>query len=168
MKNIVLIGLSGCGKSTVGALAAKKLQMPFVDMDAYIEQQEGRTVSEIFAQNGEAYFRRLETEAAQKLSETENKVIATGGGAVLSPQNMSYLKETGIVLFLDRTPEEILRKINLKVRPLLAQDKNRLFELERSRRPLYEKYADITLRAVGNVPQTVSTLLDAVRTFKSR
>lgn len=168
MKNIVLIGLSGCGKSTVGALAAKKLQMPFVDMDAYIEQQEGRTVSEIFAQNGETYFRRLETEAAQKLSETENKVIATGGGAVLSPQNMSYLKETGIVLFLDRTPEEILRKINLKVRPLLAQDKNRLFELECSRRPLYEKYADITLRAVGNVPQTVSALLDAVRTFKSR
>lgn len=144
-KNVVLIGLTGCGKSTIGKGLSRRLHMPFIDMDDYIEKKEGKAIREIFAQHGEAYFRELETRAAQELSQRKRHIIATGGGAVLNPKNMAYLKKTGVVLFLDRSPEAILKKLDLRNRPLLAADKNHLYTLDKERRPLYEKYADITL-----------------------
>lgn len=144
-QNIVLIGLSGCGKTTVGRLLAKELSLPFVDMDEYIEQAENRSVSEIFAQSGENYFRIAETRAAMALSKTTGKVIATGGGAILRKENMLALKETGICIFLDRSVKNILKTADTKSRPLLAEDSFRLYELDRQRRPFYEAYADLTV-----------------------
>ncbi len=164
-RNIVLIGLSGCGKTTVGAALSYRLRMHFVDMDAYIEHREGKTVSEIFKTHGEAYFRQAETQTARILSASGGKIIATGGGVVLNPENMAYLKQNAVVVFLDRTPEEILKKINLAKRPLLAQNKNRLFELDRQRRPLYEQYADITVPGASRISQTVDRLQDALRPY---
>ncbi len=161
-KNLVLIGLSGCGKTTIGKILAQKLSMSFVDMDEYIEQKEGKTVSQIFSDHGEAYFRQAETSAAKTLSETGGKMIATGGGVVLKRENMEYLKQNGVILFLDRTPEEILQKIDVEVRPLLAQDKNRLFVLDRERRPLYEAYADLTVRGCPDIAQTVKNAMEAI------
>ncbi len=141
-KNIVLIGLSGCGKTTVGKLLAQKLRLPFVDMDEFIEKAENRSVSEIFADSGENYFRIAETRAAIKLAETTGKVIATGGGAVLRKENMLALKEGGICIFLDRKASDILKTADTASRPLLAEDSFRLYELDRQRRPFYEAYAD--------------------------
>ncbi len=164
-KNIVLIGLSGCGKSTIGKRLSSLLHIPVVDMDTFIEKQEGMTVREIFNEKGEAYFRGLETQAAKSLSESGNKIIATGGGVVLNPENMAYLKQNGIVLFLDRSPEMILKRINLAKRPLLAENQNHLFELDRKRRPLYEKYADLTVKGQTNIGQTVHAVLSALSPY---
>jgi len=144
-KNIVLIGLTGCGKSTVGKGLSRRLHLPFVDMDAYIEETEGKPIRQIFADSGEAYFRELETKAAKALSERGGAIIATGGGAILNPENMAYLKQNGIILFLDRSPKEILKKLDVRNRPMLQADKNYLYTLDKERRPLYQKYADITL-----------------------
>lgn len=164
-KNIVLIGLSGCGKSTVGAALSYRLRMHFVDMDAYIEHKEGMSIRKIFEQKGEEAFRRMETEAAKALSESGGKIIATGGGAVLNPQNMAYLKQNAVVVFLDRTPEAILKKINLSIRPLLAADPSRLYKLDRERRPLYEKYADITVEGLAKISWTVTGMENALRPY---
>ena len=165
-KNIVLIGLSGCGKSTIGKRLSSLLHIPVVDMDTFIEKQEGMTVSEIFKKKGEAYFRALETQAAKSLSESGDKIIATGGGVVLNSKNMAYLKQNGIVIFLDRSPEMILKRINLEKRPLLAQNQNHLFELDLERRPLYKQYADLTVKGELNVKQTVDDVLVALSSFE--
>jgi len=150
-KNIVLIGLTGCGKSTVGKRLATKLKLPFVDMDDYIEEQEKMPIREIFATHGEPYFRERETEAAKALSERDGCVIATGGGAILNPKNMEYLKKTGVVLFIDRTPEMILKKLDVSNRPMLAADPTYLYKLSAQRRPLYETYADVTLSGTHGI-----------------
>ncbi len=144
-KNIVLIGLSGCGKSTVGKLLAEALRLSFVDMDSYIEENEKRPIPEIFARFGESYFRDAETRAAKELAAATPKVIATGGGAVLRPETMAPLKESGICIFLDRKPEAIIEDVDASARPLLSQGKQVLFDLDKARRPLYERYADLTV-----------------------
>lgn len=163
MKNIVLIGLTGCGKTTIGKQLAPLLNMDFVDMDSYIEKKEGKTVKEIFASRGETYFRSLETIASEELSQAGGKVIATGGGVVLNPKNIDYLKQNGIIIFLDRSPQTILRKINLSIRPMLAENKNRLYELDKERRPLYEAYADLTIPGGTNVKETLSLVLSTIK-----
>ncbi len=158
-KNIVLIGLSGCGKSTVGKMLAKALSLPFVDMDSFIEEKEGMSVSDIFSRFGEDYFRDAESLASKELAKTFPKVIATGGGAILRLENMAALKETGVCIFLDRSPDEILKDVNAAVRPLIAQDKKRLYELDKLRRPLYERYADLTISGTSSAQKTLETIL---------
>ena len=161
-KNIVFIGLTGCGKSTIGKILAKDLGKRFIDMDLYIEEKEGKTVSEIFAQHGEAYFRQAETLAAQQLSQTGGTVIATGGGIILNPENIAYLKQNGIILFLDRSPEAILKKIDLRNRPMLAENRDYLFELDRQRHALYERYADLRVEALPKISLTVEIVKKAI------
>jgi shikimate kinase len=136
--NIVLTGMPGCGKSTVGPL----LERPFYDTDAEVEKAAGRSIAEIFAEEGEARFRKWESEAVSRLSALDGAVIATGGGVVLNPENMRALKRSGFVVFLDR-PYALISTSNA-VRPLLksAEEWKRLYE---ARLPLYQKYADITV-----------------------
>ena len=165
MKNVVLIGLTGCGKTTVGKKISSLLSMEFVDMDAYIEKKEGKTVKEIFEDSGESYFRSLETIASKELSETGGKVIATGGGAILNPKNMEYLKQNAVIIFLDRSPEDILKKINLSIRPMLAQNKNRLYELYKERHHLYKTYADLTINGKTDIKETVKETMLALKTY---
>lgn len=163
MKNIVLIGLTGCGKTTVGKRLAPLLGMDFVDMDLYIEEKEGKTVKEIFHDSGEPYFRHLETVVSKELTQAGGKVIATGGGVVLNPENMDYLKQNSVIIFLDRSPDIILKKINLSTRPMLVENKNRLYELDKERRPLYEAYADLTIIGGTDIDQTVKDVYSALK-----
>ena len=165
MKNIVLIGLMGSGKSTIGRELSRRLHLPFVDMDDYIEKKEGKTVRQIFSEEGEAYFRNAETQAAKELAARGGHIIATGGGTVLTPRNMEYLKENSVVVFLDRSPKDILKKIDIESRPLLAADKNRLYTLEKERRPLYEKYADITLTGSHGVALSLLKVMRRLRPY---
>lgn len=138
--NLVLIGMPGSGKSTLGRLAAARLGWEFCDTDAYIEQRAGRSIPEIFRLEGEAAFRRLETEAVREFSRRRRVVIATGGGTVTRPENMALLTATGRLIYLDR-PLELIAAANLTGRPLLGGDNSTLYHLYELRKPLYERYA---------------------------
>jgi len=119
--NIILTGFMGTGKSTVGRLLAKKTGYRFVDTDTLIEQQTGKTITEIFTTQGEKAFRHLETELVKKLAKKGGQVIATGGGLVLNPDNVKELSRTGKIFCLTATADEILQRVKQQenTRPLL-------------------------------------------------
>jgi shikimate kinase len=121
-KNIILTGFMGVGKSTVAQLVANRLGRKFVDMDTLIEQREGRAISQIFAAEGEAYFRRLEAELCQELAGQVDLVIATGGGALVPEANLQALEQTGLVFCLNCEPEILWQRIGQSEdRPMLAE-----------------------------------------------
>lgn len=140
----------GSGKTAVGNQLSILTSLNYVDIDQYIEKKSGKTISEIFAENGEQYFRDLEYEAAKELSEKRGYVISAGGGTLLYERNVQVLKENGIVIFLD-VPLSIIkyRLRNDKKRPLLQRpDKDKVMEeLYNQRLPLYKKAADYTIDA---------------------
>ena len=150
MKNLVLIGLSGCGKSTVAKRLSRSLRMPLLDTDAMIVEAEGRSIPEIFAERGEAYFRDLEHAACLAAASQRGVIIATGGGAVLREANMEALTESGLVVFLHRHPSRILRSASLCDRPLVQDDRERLFRLYAERLPLYRRWAHVTVHNSGS------------------
>lgn len=140
MRNIVLVGFMGTGKTTVGKLLSDHTGMPLVDMDALIAQQAGKTINDIFAQDGEAHFRALERQMAQTLSDRQNQVVSTGGGIVLNPDNIADFQTSGLVVCLLASAATVLDRVRHDTsRPLLAGDKEaRILQLLESRKPLYE------------------------------
>ena len=157
MKNIVLIGMPGCGKSTFGKRLAKKMGRSFYDADTVLEEREARTIKDFFAESEDA-FRAAETRTLAYLAELEGVVIATGGGAVKRAENMELMKRKGVEDFLDRKPEQILDNIEGDARPLLAADKQRIFKLYEERIDLYRKYADKIITNSGDFGRTLAAL----------
>lgn len=165
MKNIVLIGMPGCGKSTFGKRLAKKLALPFYDADAVLEEREQRTIKDFFAESEDA-FRSAETRTLAHLSKLQGAVIATGGGAVKRRENMDLVKREGVVVFLDRQPENILGCLAGDERPLLAADKQRIYSLYDERIALYRQYADYTVENNGDFGSVMRGLLKIVQEVK--
>lgn len=151
--NIVLIGFMGCGKSTVGKKLAGALGYTFSDTDAMIEEAYGTTISQMFAENGEEYFRNAETELLRKLSgEAKGLVLATGGGMPMREENAALLREIGKVIFLEASIETILERLqNDTGRPLAdGEDREaRLRPLYEKRLPVYRASADYILDTEG-------------------
>jgi len=145
MKNIVLIGMMGCGKTTVGGLLAQRLKRTLVDTDALIERQEGMTVPEIFAAQGEPYFRSVEAGVAQALSLRSDLIIACGGGLPLQEGAMAALKETGVVVWLDRDAGDIFDCEDMSGRPLAQGGREAFLARAEGRRAVYEKWADYVI-----------------------
>ncbi|WIV11299.1 shikimate kinase [Proteiniborus sp. MB09-C3] len=143
-KNISLIGMPGCGKTTIGKMLAQRLGVDFYDSDNYIEKITGKSISRIF-QNGEDYFRQLETESIKELSLKSHIVMATGGGVVKRIENIEALKNNGIIIFINRPLENIAEDINTEERPLLKDKKENLYRLYDERIELYKKYCDYEL-----------------------
>lgn len=139
MKNLVLIGLPGCGKTTIGRRLSAELGLDFVDCDVEIEKRAGRTIPEIFAKNGEEAFRRLESDLLAEVLKTPGKVVSAGGGIVLKKKNREVLGRATVV-FLDRELRSIVSTCNLAGRPLMK--KHSLEELAAQRRQLYLDCAD--------------------------
>ena len=146
MRNIVLIGFMGSGKTTIGRALEKKTHITLVDTDELIEKAEGYKISEIFTNKGEEYFRKCESEILKKLiSEDETKIISTGGGIVVNAENISLLKQLGKVFYLRIKPETVVKRLEGdRTRPLLAGE-DKLIKAGRlmaGRRELYEKASD--------------------------
>lgn len=149
-KNIVLIGMPGCGKTTIGKLLADRLNMQFCDIDQYIEQKEGKSISDIF-KKGEAFFRCIENKAVKEVSKNSSFVISTGGGVIKSAENMKLLKKNGVILFINRSVEDIISDVDTSARPLLKDGKEKLYTLYKERYPLYKQYCDCEIKNDTNL-----------------
>lgn len=162
MKNIVLTGFMGTGKSTVGRLLAARLGRPFVDSDKKIELWHGMTIKEMFARYGEAYFRQREREAIARLSRYRNAVIATGGGVVLLEENMARLRQHGIIIALTAEIEVILARTSRKdARPLLSGDEReqKVRELLAGRETLYAQANEVIDTTTLSPQQVVEQIM---------
>lgn len=158
MKNIVLTGFMGTGKSEVSRELSRILGWKAIDVDAEIEKSQKMTITEIFKQFGEPRFRDIETEMIRIFSKNKNVIISTGGGAVLRQENMDAVRENGIVVCLTAKPETILRRTgNNNDRPLLQVEEplKKIKELLEFRRPYYEK-ADIMIDTEGKTPLEIA------------
>ncbi len=150
--NIVLIGMMGSGKSTIGHRLAAESGFLFIDTDALIEQQIQCTIAEFFEKNGEAAFRKIESEICQTLPNYQNHVIATGGGIVLAEVNRQILKKTGWVVYLQASMEQIVTRLTYdQTRPLLkAPDKEaRIQALLTERDALYRTTAHVMIETTA-------------------
>lgn len=153
IENIVLIGMPGCGKTTLGKGIAQKTGKQFVDMDNVIVETAGMSIPEIFEKYGESHFRDLETEVAQKLGKEKGQVIATGGGVILRPENMKALSQNGRVVFIQRP----LESLATNGRPL-SKNLDALKTMYEMRFPLYNKYGELSFHVTGNVKETIDSL----------
>lgn len=167
--NIFLIGPMGAGKSTIGRRLALALAQPFFDSDTEIEQRTGASIPLIFEMEGEAGFRAREKAVIEDLTHSRNIILATGGGAVLDPDNRRCLSERGYVVYLQTSVDEQLRRTARDSnRPLLqtANPRQRLTELLTIRDPLYRAIADLIIRTDGQ--QTRYVVQSILRRLKPR
>jgi shikimate kinase len=166
MKNIVLTGFMGTGKTAVGKKLSRLLNMELIDVDTEIEKSQRMTINEIFKKFGEPMFRGIETEMIQKLSEQRNVIISTGGGAVLKQENMDALRKQGVIVCLMATLDTILKRtVRSSNRPLLQVENpfERIKKLLNFRRPFYEK-ADIMIDTEGKTPlQIAEEIIEKVK-----
>ena len=143
-KPVLLIGMMGCGKSTVGRLLAERMRLPLIDLDEEIARAAGKTIPEIFAQEGEAGFRARETAALERALARGDGVIATGGGIVTREKNIRMMREKGVVVWLCRPLEDMIADVRQDTRPNLAGDKEeRMRTLYAQRAHLYEAAAHL-------------------------
>ena len=156
MKNIVLIGMPGCGKSTIGTLLAEKLGRTLADVDEKIISLAGKSIPDIFAQDGEPTFRDWETQALTELGKQSGLVIATGGGCVTQKRNYPLLHQNGYLVWLERD----CSVLPTDGRPL--SQANDLGKMYAARKPLYEAFADIRVENTGTPAETVQKILDAL------
>lgn len=150
-KNIVLVGMPGSGKSTVGKILAEKIKREFLDTDEMIVQKEQKTIPEIFAENGEEYFRNVETECVKEAGKKMGVIIATGGGAILKKENRDAMRENSTVIFLER---DVLN-LETEGRPLSSSEE-KLKKMYEVRYPIYKEVSDFSVQTNENAEITVS------------
>lgn len=156
MQNIVLIGMPGCGKSTLARALGEALGRPVAEADALISEQAGVTIPEIFAAEGEAGFRARETEVLRELGKQSGLILSTGGGCVTREENYPLLHQNGTIFWLRRE----LDRLPKEGRPLSLQ--NDLGEMFRKRRPLYERFADFEIDNNGSIEDTLRAVLEVL------
>ena len=169
LPSVFLVGPMGAGKTTIGKLLAKQLGRTFVDSDWYIESQTGADIAWIFAKEGEAGFRERETRAIDELTQKDHIVLATGGGAVMCAENRAFLRQRGIVVYLNAPVDvQMARTAKDKSRPLLQQPnpKKILQDLYNTRDPLYREVAHIIMPTGHTYPRhMVNQLLHQLGAF---
>ena len=171
MKNVILIGFMGTGKTSTGKMLASKLGCAFIDMDQKIEEEAGKRIPEIFAQQGEAHFRQLERDLVERLSARRHAVISTGGGPVKNPENVTTLNKRGRIICLSASVDAVLERTKRHgTRPVLDQadqgDRRKAVEsLMEERKNLYQQ-ADFTIDTSDLSPLQV--VENIVRYLKTR
>ena len=171
--NIALIGFMGVGKTAVGKALAEKLRRKFVELDSLIEQEVGKSIPDIFQQDGETAFRELEVEVTKEVSNDKNLVIACGGGVVLNQINIDRLRQQSRIVYLTASPGIILKRVANEEgqRPLLEVDNPTLAirEMLSFRKPFYERAADIKIDTskldIGSVAEQIIEKLKEDESF---
>ncbi len=156
-KNVVLIGMPGCGKSTVGKILAEKLQRELLDTDEEIIRADGRTIPEIFENDGETFFRELETKAVELVGKQLSKIIATGGGAVIKKENRDALRQNGTVIYLKKD----LSLLSLEGRPL-SKNEDAVRKIYEARKDTYEAFADFTVEVDADAKITAERVIECI------
>ena len=147
MKNVILVGMPACGKSTIGVVLAKTMNKGFVDTDLLIQQKEGKTLQDIINEHGNDYFHQIE-EAVLLDVDLKNHVIATGGSAIYFDRAMDHFKENGKIVYIKVSLKTILERLNnIKTRGVTLGKGQTIEDLYEQRVPLYEKHADIIIEA---------------------
>ena len=157
-KNIILIGMMGCGKTTVGGLLSRRLGLELADTDALIEERADCAVRDIFRDCGEERFRDWELLASRELGRREGLVVACGGGLPLQDGAIAALKDSGLVFWLDRDPGETYDSLDVSGRPLAQAGRADFIRRYQDRAPVYRRWADHTVPC-GEGPQAVSDLI---------
>jgi len=170
--NIALIGFMGTGKTAVGKALAEKLDKKFIELDPLIEQKAGKTIPEIFKQDGEITFRELEIEVTKDVAEGKNQVIACGGGIVLNKINIDRLRKESLIVYLTASPQIILKRTSndAEERPLLkvANPALTIQELLAFRKPFYERAADIKINTSKlDVDSVVKQIINKLKEYES-
>jgi shikimate kinase len=167
--NIVLVGMPGVGKSTVGVILAKVLGYQFLDADLVIQQQEGKLLKEIIAEVGTEGFIEVENRVNAGIT-CSKTIIATGGSVVYGKEAMEHLKEIGIVVYLKVPYETIEKRLSdIKGRGVVLKHGQTLYDLYMERTPLYEKYADVSVNEDGlGVEQTVELLIEKMQNLNNK
>ena len=158
-ENIFLIGFMGTGKTTVSRQLSNILKFVELDMDAEIEHRQNRKISEIFADDGEEYFRDLETKLLEEFRTKDGFIVSCGGGAVLRQENVNHMKEGGITVLLTGEPQTIYERVrHSKNRPLLNNHMNveYISELKEKRRTAYENAADVCVSTDDKTPEEIA------------
>lgn len=160
-KNIILIGMPGVGKSTVGVILAKILGYHFIDSDLVIQHQENRLLKEIIEQEGIDGFLTIENRVNAELN-AEKSIIATGGSAVYGEEAMKHFQQTGTIVYLKVEFDELKNRLgNIKNRGVVVRQNQTLFDIYEERIPLYEKYADIIIDETGlNPEETIEAIIN--------
>lgn len=156
VSNIILVGMPGCGKSTVGKIVAEKLGRSFIDADDYITEKHGRTPADIIKNDGEEAFRKLETEALCEVTKLSSCVISCGGGAVIKEENRELIKQNGVCFYIIRDTE----RLATDGRPLSAGGIDGLKKLFKLREPLYKKTADFEVPLCENAGKCADTIIE--------
>jgi shikimate kinase len=167
--NIVLFGFMGTGKSAVAQMLARRLNLRWLDMDKEIETKEGRRIEEIFEKDGEVFFRGLERKLVQELIKQDNLVVSTGGGVVLTLENIKDFENWGLCICLNSKPEIIFERTRYrKDRPLLKEQDSmkKILELLELRQPYYEKIANQVDTSDKSINDIVETILGLIRKYE--
>lgn len=164
-KNIIIIGMPGSGKTTFGKALAQRLQREFIDADDFIVQQEGKTIKELFAVS-EDCFRDAETRSSQALAAKRGIVVACGGGVVKRPVNIDIFRQTGIIIFIDRAPDDIVSDVDVSTRPLLKDGKQKVYDLYNERIDMYRKSADYTIPNHKSIEEVLNDLTALVQSLE--
>lgn len=165
MKNIILIGFMGAGKTTIGQKLARRLAMDFVDTDQQIEKEQHCTIGKIFRDKGEVQFRRMETELLSRLSGCEHTVISVGGGLPVRTENHEYLKNIGKTVYLKAEKETLVERLKGGAgRPLLqgGELEHKITELMQKRESIYERVADTVLKTDQKSPGQIVDELERI------
>lgn len=156
MKSIILVGMPGCGKSSIGKTLSEKLSREFIDLDSEIIKRENRSIPEIFSEVGEDGFRKIETEVVKDFCKLSEKIIATGGGVVTREENFDPIKQNSVVIFINRD----IDVLPTDGRPLSQQ--NKLSDMYKLRLPLYRHFCDREIDGNGSIDEVTNRILEVL------
>ncbi len=161
MKNIVFIGMMGCGKTTISQLLSEKLHCPLIDIDEYLVNKYQMTIPQMF-EISEDYFREREAICCQEVGQLEGYIISTGGGVIKNSKNIEALREKGMIIYIDRPVELILNDVEISTRPLLKDGPEKLYDLYHERHELYLQACDFHILNNNSLESVVDHIIQMI------